>query len=109
MNPKEYGEYLRKLRQTAGLTQEEVERRLGSSGGYLSAVENGRKGIPRPTTLEKLAAIYGVPIQQLLQAAGVRFSQAGVEERLARLSPTDRKTIEDLIDFLLWRAGRQKD
>jgi len=103
MDPKEYGEYLRKLRLAAGLTQDEAEEKARLSKGYLSGVENGRKGIPRPATLERLASAYNVPLDQLLQAAGVRFTSTFLEEKISGLSPEDRKTVEDLVDFLIWR------
>ena len=40
------------------------------SNGYLSAVENGKTGIPSPKILAKLAPVYKISIDELMQNAG---------------------------------------
>jgi len=57
---------LRELRRRHGLTQEAFAERAGMSYKYYQAVEAGRKPNVRLSTLEKLAAAYGLEVWQLL-------------------------------------------
>ena len=62
------GELLRNLR--GDRTLREVERGSGIPNSYLSNVESGGKR-PGVKTLSRLADYYGVPLQELLQVAGL--------------------------------------
>lgn len=57
---------LRELRRRHGLSQEAFAERAGMSYKYYQAVEAGRKRQLRISTLEKLAAAYGIEVWQLL-------------------------------------------
>ena len=57
---------LRELRGRHALSQEAFAERAGMSYKYYQAVEAGRKRNLRLTTLEKLAAAYGLQVWQLL-------------------------------------------
>jgi transcriptional regulator with XRE-family HTH domain len=57
---------LRELRRRHGLSQEAFAERAGMSYKYYQAVEAGRKPNLRLSTLEKLAAAYGLEVWQLL-------------------------------------------
>ena len=63
---------LRRLRSTRTLRQ--VEADTGISNAYLSNIESGAKR-PGVKILSKLAAYYRVPLQDLLQAAGLPFDE----------------------------------
>ena len=66
MNDYRFGNYLYGLRKKAGLTQEQVGMLVGVSPKAVSKWENGRA---KPTTnaLRKLAQLYGVSVEKLLQ------------------------------------------
>jgi transcriptional regulator with XRE-family HTH domain len=57
---------LKQLRQMQGLTQEAFAEKAGISYKYYQAVEAGRKRELRLSTLERLAAAYGLEVYQLL-------------------------------------------
>jgi transcriptional regulator with XRE-family HTH domain len=57
---------LRELRRRHGLSQEAFAERAGMSYKYYQAVEAGRKRNLRLSTLETLAAAYGLEVWQLL-------------------------------------------
>lgn len=57
---------LRQLRKVHGLTQEQFSELSGISYKYYQAVEGGRKKELRLSTLERLAAAYGIEVWQLL-------------------------------------------
>ena len=63
---------LRRLRSTRTLRQ--VEADTGISNAYLSNIESGAKR-PGVKILSKLAAYYRVPLQDLLEAAGLPFDE----------------------------------
>jgi len=48
----------------------EVRRLTGISITYLSQVERDDRPPPHPNFLKKLASIYGVPLQEILERAG---------------------------------------
>ncbi len=57
---------LRELRDAHGLTQEAFAELAGMSYKYYQAVEAGRKKELRLSTLERLAAAYGIEVWELL-------------------------------------------
>ena len=61
------GEMLRRLRGNRSLRG--VQRLTGISNAYLSQVEKGDRR-PGPRVLSRLAALYGVRLQELLRRAG---------------------------------------
>ena len=58
---------LRRLRQRAGLTQEEFAERAGMSYKYYQQIESGRKSDLRLSTLERLARAHGMKLSSLLR------------------------------------------
>jgi transcriptional regulator with XRE-family HTH domain len=71
MLAKEFGQYLQDLRLKANLSLRQVELKTGVSDSYLSQLENGKRGYPKPAILKKLAPVYKVSYQNLLKAAGI--------------------------------------
>lgn len=74
-----FGEYLLKLRKRKGLTLKQVEAAGVASNAYLSQLERGRRKPPHPDILKGLAAIYEVPLKDLLVAAGYLPPEANKE------------------------------
>jgi len=60
---------LKQLRQAHRLTQEAFAERAGISYKYYQQVEAGRKPDLRLSTLERLAAAYGIEVHELLAPA----------------------------------------
>jgi transcriptional regulator with XRE-family HTH domain len=57
---------IRKLRETQGMTQEELARKAKVTQGYVSHLEKGLKKNPSLPTLKRLARALGVPVTELL-------------------------------------------
>ena len=92
---------LRRLRNTRTLRQ--VEADTGISNAYLSNIESGAKR-PGVKILSKLAAYYRVPLQDLLQAAGLPFDETAAV--LADSTADIRRSYEFVIadpDFTPYR------
>ena len=51
-----FGDALRRLREAAGLTQEQLAERAGLSFNAISSLERGERQRPYPNTLQALAA-----------------------------------------------------
>ncbi len=68
---KALGSYLRELREERGLGIRQIERETGIPNAYLSLLENGNKAhLPPPEVLGKLAKLYEVSVEVLLEHAG---------------------------------------
>lgn len=96
------GPLIRRLRQNAGLTQDELGARVGTTGASVSNWEGG-KHPPNPSNIRALADFFGD--QELLAAAGYdeaeyeslrrQFDeQAAVLEELRRIVADLRRQIE---------------
>lgn len=78
-----FGTKLRKLRESKGITQQQLAEKLGFvSNSYVSEVESG-KFIPSKEKLKKIAKALGVPFQEVeellldskIEALGIRESE----------------------------------
>ncbi len=68
MNNYKFGNYICKLRENNGLTQQELAQKLDVSDKAVSKWENGQ-AIPRMETFEKLAETLGTTIEDILSAS----------------------------------------
>jgi transcriptional regulator with XRE-family HTH domain len=65
-----FGEYLKVLREHAGLSQEALAEAAQISSAYVSQLETGRRNPPTPDVLRQMAAPLGVSYIVLLKQAG---------------------------------------
>jgi transcriptional regulator with XRE-family HTH domain len=73
-----FGAYLRRLRESKGLSLRQAAKDAGVSSGYLSQIEGEKRGkrktgehfAPHPQILKQLAEVYHVPAQDLFERAG---------------------------------------
>lgn len=77
------GNFLRTLRATRRMTLREVEQASAVSNAYVSQLEQGKISKPSPHILNKLAACYAVPYEDLLTKAGYMESLVGQSLALA--------------------------
>lgn len=64
-----FGEYLRRLRERAGISQETLAEESEISSAYISQIESGRRNPPTPDVLRRMAAPLGVPYIVLMRQA----------------------------------------
>jgi len=62
----EFGEKIKKMRQSKGLSQSDVANKLGADKSFMSNLENGRKN-PTLKTILKLAKALSVSSDELLK------------------------------------------
>jgi len=65
-----FGEYLKGLREKQRLSLRDVEKDSGVSNAYIAQIERGDRPAPSPEILKKLAPVYNVTVQELLEKAG---------------------------------------
>lgn len=88
----EYGKFLRKLRIDQGQILKTMAEKLGVSSAFLSAVENGKKKIPK-TWEEKLVKEYKLDEEQLAELRrSQQDSQQLIEINLAMLTDAQKDT-----------------
>ncbi len=71
-----FGEYLRRLREERGLTQEQLAERAGLSSNAIAALESGRRQRPYPSTMQALSDALGLSEGERTQLVGVLPRQA---------------------------------
>lgn len=97
----EFGDYLKQLRESKGLTINQLASAAGISGSQISRIENGLRGVPKPTTLRKIAEATSVTYEELMEHAGYLKEQALPEEDAVPAWATNkdkrdfRKMLED--------------
>jgi transcriptional regulator with XRE-family HTH domain len=110
-----YGEYIKALRESKGLTLREVEKQTEISNAYLSQLESSKVKQPSPTTLYKLAELYGVKYEVLMEKVGYPVPQANkpvslkksesVSHRLGNVSIAEEM---ELLEYLKFIRNRRK-
>lgn len=65
-----FGQKLEALRKRKKLSQKQLAEKAGISPSYLSRVERGKRNIPHPNILKKMAAPLGMTEAELLTLAG---------------------------------------
>jgi transcriptional regulator with XRE-family HTH domain len=60
------GQNLKKIRTEKGISQGDICRALDMDRAYISALENGKRN-PTVATLEKIAKVLGISVDQLLK------------------------------------------
>jgi transcriptional regulator with XRE-family HTH domain len=63
---------LAELRRAKGMSQEELARRAGLATVTVAKLEEGRIADPKSSTVGKLAAALGCPVDRLLEPRGGR-------------------------------------
>ena len=105
---KQYGIYLKKLRESKGYTLRDVEKITGISNAHLSQLEGSRVKQPSPIHLHKLAKAYEVEYKTLMETAGYPVIEDREDKKYGRLGKiTDEEEIE-LLNYLRFMRSRKK-
>jgi transcriptional regulator with XRE-family HTH domain len=80
---KSLGSTLKKTRELMNLTLKDVEKATKISNAYLSQVENDKIKQPSASVLYKLAAVYKLELNDLLEASGIVKKQEKSEKAVS--------------------------
>ena len=109
------GQYLRAMREANALSLRQVERKSGISNAFISQMESGKVKQPSPVKLYKLAELYGVPYDSLMELAGYPSpsglpaearSASTVFRRFGEITPAEETELLDYLSFLRSRARK---
>ena len=87
---------LRRIRQGAVMSQEELAERSGVARDTISKLETGRRGA-YPSTIRKLAA--GLEVQPQLLMGGVEYLDERVEDELVENEPREKPERDRKVGF----------
>lgn len=109
------GTFLASARNKLELTLRAVEEETGISNAYLSQLEHGKIKTPAPQNLYKLAELYRVPYELLMELAGFPVPKAqsaeskfSVDAFAARIGTVTKEEEEALVDYLQFIRSRKR-
>jgi transcriptional regulator with XRE-family HTH domain len=109
-----YGQYFKGLREAKNLTLRDVEKKADVSNAYLSQLESGKVKQPSPLTLHKLATLYEVSYELLMEKVGYPIPKADEAIKREKMSIayrigsiTNDEELE-LLNYLKFIRNRKK-
>lgn len=115
MSEQTLGECLKLARELRKLSLRDVEKGTGISNPYLSQLENNKINKPSPFYLHKLASLYNIDYEMLMEAAGYVLKSVrpeGAPKTLAgaalfsveKLTPEEEQELVKYLHFLRSRS-----
>lgn len=110
-----FGKQLRTLREKRHLTVNQLATYSGVSAAGISRIENGKRGVPKPATIKKLADALKIPYEELMQTAGYieTVQETGVSYDTGRTLLEKAETYElhdlSLLERENWRHLSKED
>lgn len=96
VNDNSFGLYLKHLRERNGLSINKLAELSNLSHSYLSQVESGKRGVPSPDNLRKIAEHLDVTFGQLMIKAG----HIDLSDLIGTESQKDSSSMVDLSDWI---------
>jgi transcriptional regulator with XRE-family HTH domain len=110
------GQELRQIREMRRLSQRDIETATGISNAYLSQLENDKIKKPSPFFLHKLASLFGIEYEFLMQKAGYvsqRAEQSGAKTLVGAALFAEKELSEDeereLAKYLSFLRSQKKN
>lgn len=106
--------FIAEARTKAGLTLRAVEKETGVSNAYLSQLEHGKIQTPAPQNLHKLATLYRVPYELLMELAGypmpkpLNAKSQAADTVAARIGTVTKEEEDALVDYLQFIRLRKR-
>jgi HTH-type transcriptional regulator, competence development regulator len=113
-SPQSFGSGLKTARELRKLSLREVEDATGISNAYLSQLENNKIKKPSPHFLHKLASLYGIGYELLMESAGyVQRKKAEGPKTLAGAALFSQEKLsseeeEQLAEYLVFLRRKRK-
>ncbi|MGG4039939.1 helix-turn-helix domain-containing protein [Heyndrickxia ginsengihumi] len=102
----DFGKYIREIRESKGLTLNQVALYSEISAAQLSRIENGKRGVPKATTIKKLAEALKCDYKELMQIAGyIDTEENNLPELTAKDERDIKKDLEKIINGLEGNDG----
>lgn len=101
VSKEKFGSQLKQLRNEKHFTVRQAALQAGISNSFWSQVENGKRNIPKPDTLRKIAKGLRVPENDILLLAGIKDAHHDDNQPYYALNDKDRRDIAKEIDNVL--------
>ena len=110
---KYFGEVLKELRKKRNMTLRDVELATGISNPYLSQIERGERGIPTIKFLRRLADVYHVSVNKLIEVGTKEMNNKSfnlkevdqdtvfVSRGFEKLSKKSKSVLKSFLSYLL--------
>ena len=93
MDAIEFGRKIREMRKKKGITLTQLGDKIDLTQSYLSYIENGKKGMPKPETIKKLAYGLNVSYLHLMELAGYTKHQYYIDEIFDDIDTQSKKKV----------------
>jgi HTH-type transcriptional regulator, competence development regulator len=105
--------FIAEARTKVGLTLRAVEKETGISNAYLSQLEHGKIQTPAPQNLHKLALLYRVPYEILMELAGYPVPKPTKATRepdtvAGRIGSVTKEEEDALVEYLQFLRQRKR-
>ncbi|WP_046225578.1 helix-turn-helix domain-containing protein [Paenibacillus dauci] len=70
MDNSSFGSYLKQIREQKNWSINQLADLAGISTSQISRIENGKRGVPKPQTIEKITRALNVPYAEMMDRAG---------------------------------------
>lgn len=80
----EFGSYIKKIRESKNMTLNQVALYAEISAAQLSRIETGKRGTPKPPTIEKIARALKIDYNELMKIAGYLESDTSEETQVEK-------------------------
>jgi HTH-type transcriptional regulator, competence development regulator len=94
----EFGKYIKKIRESKGLTLNQVALYSDISAAQLSRIENGKRGVPKPNTIKGIAEALKCDYNHLMKIAGYIEEETDISN--VRTSKNEEKVADETFDSL---------
>ncbi|MBK9097501.1 MAG: helix-turn-helix transcriptional regulator [bacterium] len=104
-----FGTDIKNMRESKRLTLRDVERETEISNAYLSQLESDKVKQPSPLMLYKLAQLYEVPYETLMEKVGYPIPKGNItidkrsmstQSRFGNLTKKEEQELLEYLDFL---------
>lgn len=109
LEAKEFGGYLKELRKKRKLTIRQLDTYSGVSHSYISQIERGERGVPKPEILKKLSKPLGVEYEELMEQAGYLTKEEIVKTAISEGYLDDLKSYETNDEMFKYTVKRMFD
>lgn len=96
----EFGAYIKKIRESKGLTLNQVALYSEISAAQLSRIETGKRGVPKPNTIKKISDALKVDYDELMKVAGY-LDDTKSSKNLPPLSEKEERDIAKQLEKIL--------
>lgn len=95
----EFGKKIKEIRKSKGLTLNQVALYSNISAAQLSRIENGKRGVPKPTTIKKIADALKYDYYELMEIAGyIGDIDLGEEPKKEQHITVDVKDLKKILE-----------